>query len=130
MVEKLLPPEEVLEVAERAENRELPEVHPLLGVEQALDNVLDEDPKLPIRGIPAMPPPPPRMKSYCDSCGYVDDHAHDCPRRIAEDLEREGAREEALERAAAHSLDEPIRTQLRRLAGSLLRRIARAVDGR
>ncbi len=125
---KTLSPEEVLDLAARAERvAARAESHPLLG--PSPDDLLDEDPVVAAARLPAEPPPPPRARSYCDSCGYVDAHAPDCPQQVAADLRADEARERALERKRAAE-DPAILPLVRQLAGALLRRVARAIEGR
>jgi hypothetical protein len=135
-----LSPKQVLEHAAEVEARPTPEIHPQLGIAvDAPDDAIDEvRAALGPGGLPEIPRVPPfprdrsRLSSYCDSCGHVDSHAHDCPQQVAIDAKLEAEREEALERAEAHDAreDKPIRQLARELGGAIFRRIARAIDGR
>lgn len=128
----MIPPGKVLELARAAEERPPATRHPLIGEENDLDDVLDVDPGGIVGDQQHIIPPKARRTApaspaalYCDSCGHVGGHAYDCPQQVMLDVQREQARDEALERAEA--LDS-VSGMLRKLGATVLRKIAKKID--
>lgn len=123
------------EAIEEATTEDPAEVHPLLG------RVYQEDSE-PVFELPA-PPPAPRQiptespadpatrgsyvgKMFCEQCGFVGDHAPDCPALEAEAWL--AAHDEADDEADDD--DDAIIPLARRLVGAVFRKIARTIEGK
>jgi hypothetical protein len=111
------------------------DIHPLLGtiVEDDIPALVDLPPppaiENPMLGdLHHIEVPPPRRKTYCESCGHVDSHASGCPRGEALEAIAELDREEAAEALMRAADPEPIIPLMRRIGASLLRRVARIVE--
>lgn len=116
------------------------DIHPLLGPTSAIEDT-NHDPAPPesesqerdLLGVGPVTESEPKV--YCESCGYVSyshmpQHAPGCPQEAAVALEAEEIVDSIDDPDETPSTNEPepIRPLVRRIAASILRRVARKLD--